>query len=121
MRTLIIPSYEVLLTNVRCQYCIYKDKDILLWRFIRFYLGKALYINLRNFVTLKDSKYSLRYENILEIPRITLTKYGINSFRYTAAKVWNALPSEYRSACDFTKFKGMIKNSWNVKMQMLDV
>ena len=37
---------------------------------------------LRNFVTLKDSKYSLRYENILQIPCVNSTEYGINSFRY---------------------------------------
>ena len=72
---------------------------------------------LRNFFTLKDSKYSkysFRYENILEIPCVNSTKYGINRFRYIAAKVWNSLHSECGSACDFTKFKDMIKNSWNV-------
>ena len=68
---------------------------------------------MRNFVTLKDSKYSLRYENILEIPRVNSKKWDIKSLRYIAAKVWNLLPSEFRCACDFTKFKDMIKNSWN--------
>ena len=40
---------------------------------------------LRNSVTLKDSKYSLRYENILEVSRLKSTKYGINIFRCIAA------------------------------------
>ena len=78
---------------------------------IRFYVERPSYM--KNFVTLKYSKYSLRYENILEIPRVNSTKCGINSLRYIAARVWNSLPSECRSACDFTKFKDMIKNSWN--------
>ena len=63
--------------------------------------------------TLNDFKYSLRYENILEMLRVNSTKYGINSFRYIAAKVWNSLPFECRSACDFTKVKDIIKNSWH--------
>jgi hypothetical protein len=36
-------------------------------------------------VVLKNSKYSFRYSNIVEIPRVKTTIYGKNSFKYTAA------------------------------------
>ena len=36
-----------------------------------------------------NSKYSFRYSNIVEIPRVKTTTYGKNSFKYTAAVLWN--------------------------------
>jgi hypothetical protein len=40
---------------------------------------------LNDLVVLKNSKYSFRYSNIVEIPRVKTTTYGKNSFKYTAA------------------------------------
>jgi hypothetical protein len=40
---------------------------------------------LNDLVVLMNSKYSFRYSNIVEIPRVKTTTYGKNSFKYTAA------------------------------------
>ena len=40
---------------------------------------------LNDLVVLKNIKYSFRYSNIVEIPRVKTTTYGKNSFKYTAA------------------------------------
>ena len=51
---------------------------------------------LNDLVVLKNSKYSFRYSNIVEIPRVKTTTYGKNSFKYTAAVLWIDLPDECR-------------------------
>ena len=38
------------------------------------------------------------------------SRYGINSFRYTAAKLWNDLPDNIRKASSFGMFRSMIKS-----------
>ncbi|CAM1329424.1 Uncharacterised protein r2_g3862 [Pycnogonum litorale] len=47
----------------------------------------------------KSYKYSLRYSK-LAVPCVRMTKYGIKSFKYTAATVWNTLLESIRSATD---------------------
>ena len=39
----------------------------------------------------EKSRYSFRYTNILEVPRVKTEKYGKNSLRYTSTKMWNGL------------------------------
>ena len=43
---------------------------------------------LNDLVVLKNS---FRYSNIVAIPRVKTTTYGKNSFKYTAAVLWNDL------------------------------
>ena len=47
---------------------------------------------------------------IQPIPRTS--KYGINSFRYEAAYIWNSLPSDYKLCEDFSQFKRSL-DKWN--------
>ena len=65
---------------------------------------------LHELVNLKHCNYSFRY-NIADIPNVKTSRYGINSFRYTAAKLWNDLPDNIRKASSFGMFRSMIK-SW---------
>ena len=51
---------------------------------------------LHDLVVLKYSRHSFRYCNIVEIPRVKTTTYGKNSFKYTAAVLWNDLPDEFK-------------------------
>ena len=67
---------------------------------------------LNDLVVLKNSKYSLRYSNIAEIPRVKTTIYGKNSFKYTAAVSWNDLPVDFRKIDNFNQFKNILL-SWN--------
>ena len=57
-------------------------------------------------------KYCFRYDNITEIPSVRTTRYGLKSFRYAAAKLWNELPNHFRTQTSFNQFKNLI-NSWN--------
>ena len=67
---------------------------------------------LNDLVVLKNSKYSFRYSNIVEIPRVKTTTYGKNSFKYTAAVLWNDLPDDFSKIANFNKFKNILF-SWN--------
>jgi hypothetical protein len=56
-------------------------------------------------VVLKDSKYSFRYSNIVEIPRVKTTTYSKNSFKYTAAVLWNNLSDDFRKIANLHNTK----------------
>jgi hypothetical protein len=66
---------------------------------------------LHNLVNIKDNHYSFRYNNTVDLPQVRTTRYGLNSFSYTAAKIWNSLPNNIRNASSFGMFRGMI-NKW---------
>ena len=67
---------------------------------------------LQNLVNVKKSKYSFRYNNIVDIPQVKTTIYGKKSFRYAAAAMWNSLPDHFRTKSSFSQFKSLIQ-SWN--------
>ena len=67
---------------------------------------------LHDLITVKESTYSFRYSNQATIPSVKTTKYGINSFRYSAAKLWNSLPNHFKDTTSFNQFKSLM-NSWN--------
>jgi hypothetical protein len=60
---------------------------------------------LHDLVVFKDYKYNFRYSNIVDIPRVRKTK---NSFKYTAAVLWNI---KYLISY-FNQLKNILK-SWN--------
>ena len=63
-------------------------------------------IILRNINILSDTVTQLNY------PRSELlTRYGINSFRYTASKIWNELPEHFRNETNFNQFSKLI-STW---------
>ena len=62
-------------------------------------------------ITYKDSYYNFRNKNRVEIPQPRTERYGRRSFRYTAAVLWNSLPSHFREASSFNQFRNLI-NSW---------
>ena len=56
---------------------------------------------LHNLVTLKNSSYSFRYNNIVEVPNIKTDRYGRKSFKFEAAQVWNSLPNSIRVVVNY--------------------
>ena len=66
---------------------------------------------IRDLVKLKDNKYNFRYENMLQLPTVRTSRYGKNSFRFEAARVWNSLPNEIRCANNFKEFKRLV-HTW---------
>jgi hypothetical protein len=68
---------------------------------------------LNDLVVLKNSKYSFRYPNIVrDTYRVKTTTYGKNSFKYTAAVLWNDLPDNFRKIAKYYQFKNILL-SWN--------
>jgi len=67
---------------------------------------------LHDLVNYKNSSYNFRYKNLVEIPHPRTERYGKRSFKYTAGKVWNSLPDEYRRASSFSQFKNFM-SGWN--------
>jgi hypothetical protein len=41
-------------------------------------------------LVIKNNNYNFRYVNTAEVPRLHTATYGMNSFRYEAARVWNS-------------------------------
>ena len=60
-------------------------------------------VYLQDVISYKNSAYSFRYDNLVDVPRVRITKYGKSTFRYEAAGVWN--PNEVRKVEDFREFR----------------
>ena len=59
----------------------------------------------------RSTNYNLRGKHILELPKVNTTTYGLKSWRYTAAKIWNALPDQFRAANKIGTFTNLMV-SW---------
>ena len=60
-------------------------------------LHKGLFVSnypnyIRNMFTFRSSKYNLSGNNISDLPKRNTTTYGLHSFTYLTAKLWNSLP-----------------------------
>ena len=55
----------------------------------------------------RSSNYHLRGKHIFELPKVNLTSYGLKWGRYTASKIWNALPNHFRAANNIGIFKNV--------------
>ena len=64
---------------------------------------------IRDLVELKQSVYNFRYENTARVPTVKTTAYGKRSFRFEAARVWNSLPNEMRTANSFSDFRRLVR------------
>ena len=54
--------------------------------------------------------YSLRDNNKLIQQKMRMTTFGIKSFSYYGAHLWNSLPVDIKSAVTLTNFKTLKKN-----------
>ena len=52
----------------------------------------------------RSGYYSLRETDIIDLPKVMTTKYGLHSFRYEAVKRWNSLPDSCRVQDTLRKF-----------------
>ncbi|CAB3994347.1 RNA-directed DNA polymerase from mobile element jockey, partial [Paramuricea clavata] len=64
--------------------------------------------SLKELLNLRQSKYSLRGKHILQIPKVNTTTYGLKSWRYQAAKLWNSLPDTARATENYEMFSNSI-------------
>ena len=65
-----------------------------------------------DFFVPKSSRYSLRDNYILVLPKVTSLKYGTNSFIFKGSYLWNTLPIEIKNSTTLNEFKTSIKK-WN--------
>ena len=49
-----------------------------------------------------------RGKHILELPKVNTNTYGLKSWHYTAAKIWNTLPDQFRAAYKIGTFKNLM-------------
>ena len=63
----------------------------------------------RDLITLRSSKYNLRHDYILSLPKVNTTKYGLKSWRYFAAKKWNELANDIRIKAGTNEVKNKIR------------
>ena len=75
-------------------------------------LHKESPVYLHDLINVKHHSYSFRYTNTAVLPQVRTTTYGLKSFRFSAAKLWNSLPNEFRSIASFNQFKNVI-SGWN--------
>jgi len=62
----------------------------------------------------RSTNYNLRGKHFLELLKVNTTTYGLKSLRYTAAKIWNALPDQFRAANKIGTFKNLMSKSSNI-------
>ena len=69
---------------------------------------------MHDLINIKKHQYSFRYNNTTDVPRVRTTNFGIKSFRYTAAKLWNDLPEHFRieTILNFNQFSKLI-STWS--------
>ena len=67
---------------------------------------------IKDLVNIKKSNYNFRRENQASLPTVKSTRYGLRSFRYEAARIWNCLPNNVRLAESFSQFKRLL-HAWD--------
>ena len=53
---------------------------------------------------------SQREKDILTMPKVNTTRFGLKSWRYQAPKLWNSLPDFVRASTDFKTFRKLLAN-----------
>ena len=66
--------------------------------------------SLNELISLRETRYALRGKDILKVPKDNTTRFGLNSWRYQAPKIWNNLPDVVRASSGFKTFKRLLEN-----------
>ena len=67
---------------------------------------------IKDLITIHNSSYNFRRENQASIPQVKSTRYGLRSFRYKVARIWNCLPNDLRKAESFPQFRRLL-HAWD--------
>ena len=65
---------------------------------------------IRDLITLRSTKYDLRHDYIFSLPKVNTSKYGLKSWRYFAAKIWNELTNDIRIKAGTNEVKNKIRS-----------
>ena len=66
--------------------------------------------SINRFINVRTSNYNLRGVNVLSLPKVNSTKYGLKCFSYYAAKQWNTLPDNIRTLAGTKDFVSKIRS-----------
>ncbi len=66
-------------------------------------------IYIRDLFEEKDKTHNLRSTVSLKQPKCNTVTYGLNSFQYKDAKIWNDLPNKIKNSITLAEFKNRIK------------
>ena len=61
-------------------------------------------------INVRTSNYNQRGVNVLSLPKVNSTKYGLKCFSYYAAKQWNSLPDNIRTLAVTKDFVSKIRS-----------
>ena len=64
---------------------------------------------MRDLITLRSSRYNLRHDYVLSLPKVNTTKYGLKYWRYFAANKWNELANDIRIQAGANEVKNKIR------------
>ena len=67
---------------------------------------------MKEFFIMEETCYNLRCQYRMKVPRVTSTKYGLETLSFRGCQIWNTLPSEFKYLSSVPKFKEQIK-SWS--------
>ncbi|KAH3726415.1 hypothetical protein DPMN_052282 [Dreissena polymorpha] len=59
-----------------------------------------------------DLLLGIGYSNTAVIPKVRTTRYGISSFRFSAARLWNYLPQNFRDQSNYNCFRSLV-SAWS--------
>ena len=82
-------------------------------------INKIAPVCLRDLLHTKNSKYTFRYSNTLEIPQVRITRYGKMSFKLAAATLCNSFPNHFRTVNSFSKIRSHTVLEWVGMMLLL--
>ena len=105
------PGYPELLQNANVP-----GIKIMVLRYLAIELFKCIkginpaYLNAM--FTCKECPYALRDSSILVRLKVKLTQYSLKSFKSYGAKIWDILPTSYKTDISLDEFKTLIK-SWD--------
>ena len=98
-------SYEVSLKKCGQQTLLNQRLATILTTVYRIYNNQKVSTSLCDLLKLRESRYNLRGDAILTLPKVNTSKYGLKSMGYQGAKLWNALPNEHRKISNYKLFK----------------
>ena len=70
--------------------------------------------SLNELISLRETTYALRGNDILKVPKDNTTRFGLNSWRYHAPRICNNLPDVVRASSDFKTFNRLLENVINL-------
>ncbi len=101
-------SYESLLEKVKLQTLhLNRLQNIAIETFKCLHKISPPYI--QDLAKLQTSVYNCRYDHMIEVPTVRTTRYGQNSFRFEAARVWNSLPPDIRRQDNYNEFRRLVR------------